>query len=123
MGSFMFICLEDYSHLPTRLTPARPRQEVGWPHAVTTPSVRQFWKSACVHLLEEVEGSMFERGQLGSVPEPSLIFIFLHFTEEHLLGDLCTPAQADPELQKYITKNKTEARLKVILPKQDSFLL
>lgn len=48
---------------------------------------------------------------------------FWIFTKELLPEDLCTHAhKPPPKITKILNKNKTEARLKVILPKQDSFL-
>lgn len=94
MGRFMFICLKDCSCPPSLLTSAQPRQELNWSHAVTTPLVRQFWKSMCVRLLEKVE----EEGSRGLSQSRSLVFIFLHLHRRVFAGRPCTSAQADSEL-------------------------
>lgn len=73
------------------------------------------WKVKCLKV-----------GQLWGCP-PNInvgCLFFWIFTKELLPEDLCTPAHRtpNPRITKIHNKNKTAARLKVILPKQDFFL-
>lgn len=82
----MFICLKDHFRCPTLLPSACPRQEISWSHAVTTPWVKQFWKSVCVHFLEEVEGNVFESGAARVCPRAlEFLIYFSSFSQ----GSIC----------------------------------
>lgn len=107
--------------------PVLGKKSVGlaqWPPLGQTQS----WKPLCTHFLKYVEGKMFEsRAAVGLSSNINVGCLFFWiFTKELLPEDLCTPAHTPPPPKKKIAKihnkNKTEARLKVILPKQDSFL-
>jgi hypothetical protein len=79
----------------------------------------------CAHFLKEVEENMFESKAAVACSKTSVLLIcfFLDFNKGAFARRPLHSCSCKPQITKIRNKNKTEARLKVILPKQDSFLL
>lgn len=80
----------------------------------------------CVHFLEEVDGTVFESRAPRVCPRAIVqVIYFSSFLQSSICWKTFAPLLMQPRVTKIHNnkKNKTEAGLEVILPKQDFFLL
>lgn len=121
---YLSACMAISSFLPCRSLCVLCKKSFGpvqWPPLCQT----QFWKPLCVLIsLNKWKVKYLKAGQLWAVPKHHCwLFVFLDFNKGALARRPLHSCPYNPQIIKIHNKNKTEARLKVILPKQDFFLL